>query len=91
MNKAQGGAIGGGIAAAIIIGVIMTIFASGGTVSSDSPQISEDIALDQRGPDGDSVGISDSHSVNKDVEFFIDEDGKKTYVMEASDSPQLGD
>ncbi len=91
MNKAQGGAIGGGIAAAIIIGVIVTIFASGSSISSDSPEISENVVLDESGPGGDSVRVNDSHTVNKGVDFFIDEEGKKTYVIEASDSPDLGD
>ena len=91
MNKAQGGAIGGGIAAAIIIGVIVTIFASGGSVSSDSPEISEDVMVDVSGPGGDSIGINDSHSISKGVEFYIDEEGRKTYVIKASDSPDLGD
>ena len=91
MNKAQGGAIGGGIAAAIIIGVIVTIFASDGTVESDAPQISEEVIVDEGGPGGDSTAISDSHTINKGVEFFINDEGKKTYVIKASDSPDLGD
>ena len=81
MNKAQGGAIGGGIAVVIIIAVIVTIFASGGSIASDSPEISENVMLDEEGPGGDSEG----------VDFFIDEEGKKTYIIEASDSPGIGE
>ncbi len=91
MNKAQGGAIGGGIAVVIIIGIIFTIFASGGTIASDSPEISENVMLDESGPGGNSVGINDSFTVNKGVEFYFDEDGKKVYVIEASDSPGIGE
>ncbi len=91
MNKAQGGAIGGGIAAAIIIGIIFTIFASGGSISSDSPEISENVMLDESGPGGDSVGVNDSYTINKGVEFYLDEDGKRIYVIEASDSPDIGE
>jgi len=91
MNKAQGGAIGGGIAAAIIIGVIVTIFSPEGSISSDKPDISENVILDEGGPGGDSIGINDSYTVNKGVEFYIDEEGRKTYVITARDSPDLGE
>ena len=91
MNKAQGGAIGGGITAVIIIGVIVTIFASGGTIASDRPEISENVMLDDSGPSGDSVGVNDSSNVNKGVEYYIDDEGKKAYVIEASDSPGIGE
>jgi len=91
MNKAQGGAIGGGIAVVIIIGIIFTIFASGGTTASDSPEISENVMLDESGPGGNSVGVNDSSTVNKGVEFYLDDDGKKIYVIEASDSPDIGE
>jgi hypothetical protein len=91
MNKAQGGAIGGGIATAIIIGVILTIFASEGSISSDQPEISENVMIDEGGPGGDSVAINESYTVNKGVEYFTDEEGRKTYVINASDSPELGD
>jgi len=91
MNKAQGGAIGGGIAVVIIIGIIFTIFASGGTIASDSPEISENVMLDESGLGGDSVGVNDSSTVNKGVEFYMDEEGNKTYVIEASDSPDIGE
>lgn len=91
MNKAQGGAIGGGIAVAIIIGVILTIFASEGLISSDEPQISEDVTLAPSGPEGDSVGINDSYTIDEGVEFYVDDEGNKRYVIEASDSPDLGE
>ena len=91
MNKAQGGAIGGGIAAAIIIGVIVTIFATGGLMESDNLEIDENVMLDEGGPGGDSVGVNDSFTTNKGVEFYIDDEGRKTYVIEASDSPGLGE
>jgi len=91
MNKAQGGAIGGGIAAAIIIGIIVTIFAPEGSISSDKPDISENVILDEGGPGGDSIGINDSYTVNKGVKFYFDEEGRKTYVITASDSPDLGE
>ena len=91
MNKAQGVAIGGGIAVVIIIVIIFTIFASGGTIVSDSQEISENVMLDESGLGGDSVGVNDSSTVNKGVEFYMDEEGNKTYVIEASDSPDIGE
>lgn len=91
MNKAKGGAIGGGIAAAILVGVIMTIFASESSVSSDKPEVSENVMVDEVGPGGDSVVINESHTVNKGVEYYTDEEGRKTYVINASDSPELGE
>lgn len=92
MNKTQGGAIGGGIVVAIIIGVtISSIFSSEHSISSDNPTINEEVILDEGGPEGDSVGVNDSYTMDKEVKFYIDEEGKKTYVIEASDSPNLGD
>ena len=90
MNKAQGGAIGGGIAVAIIVGVILTLFASEGIISSDNPQISEDVMLDPSGPGG-SVGINDSYTTEEGVKFYVDDEGNKRYVIEASDSPDMGE
>jgi len=91
MNKVKVGAIGGGIAAAIIIGISLAMVASEDSISSDQPEISENVMVDEGVPGGDSVAINESHTVNKGVEYFIDEEGRKTYVINASDSPELGD
>ena len=91
MNKVQRGAIGGGIAAAVIVGIIIAVLATGNSISpSDKPEITEDVSLEQ-GRQGDTVSINDSYTINKGVNFYINDEGKKTYVINASDSPELGD
>lgn len=90
MNKAKGGAIGGGIATAVIIGVILVVLTSDDSVSVDTPEISDSSILNEGGP-GDTVGINESYTIEKGVEYFINENGTKTYVIVASDSPDLGD
>jgi len=92
MNKVKGGAIGGGIAAAVIVGIIIAVLATGSSISpSDKPEITEDVSL-EAGRQGDTVSINDSYTINKgDVDFYINDEGKKTYVIKASDSPELGD
>ena len=89
MNKAQGGAIGGGIVLAIIIGLIFVMFPSEGLVSSDEPQITEDTLIVPSEPGGGSIGINDSYTSEEGVEFYLDEEGNRAYVIEASDSPDL--
>ncbi len=81
MNKVKGGAIGGGIVAAVIVGIIIAVLATGSSISpSDKPEITEDVSL-EAGRQGDKG----------DVDFYINDEGKKAYVIKASDLPELGD
>lgn len=89
MNKVRGGAIAGGITAAVIIGIVVAL-ASGTFSPSDKPEISETVS-DEEGGQGDTVSIIDTHIIKKDVNFYIDEDGKKNYVIIASDVPEFSD
>jgi len=89
MNKVRGGAIAGGIIAAVIIGIVVAL-ASGTFSPSDKPEISETVPV-EKGGQGDTASIIDTHTINKGVDFYIDEDGKKTYVIIASDTPELSD
>ncbi len=90
MNKVQRGAIGG-VAAAVIVGIIIVVLATGNSISpSDKPEIIEDVSF-EAGRQGDTVSINDSYTINKGVNFYINDEGKKTYVIKASDSPELGD
>jgi len=92
MNKVKGGAIGGGITAAVIVGIIIAVLATGSSISpSDKPEITEDVSIETSRP-GDIVSINDSYTIKKGgVDFYINDEGKKTYVINASDSPELGD
>jgi len=91
MNKVKRGAIGGGIAAAVIVGIIIAVLATGNSISPlDKPEITEEVSL-ETGRQGDTVSINDSYTINKGVNFYINDEGKKTYVFNASDSPELGD
>jgi len=89
MNKVRGGAIAGGITAAVIIGIVVAL-ASGTFSPSDKPEISETVS-DEEGDQGDAVSIIDTHTINKGADFYIDEDGKKAYVIIASDAPEFSD
>ena len=89
MNKVRGGAIAGGITAAVIIGIVVAL-ASGTFSPSDKPEISE-IVSDEEGGQGDTVSINETHTISKGVNFYIDEDGKKNYVIIASDVPEFSD
>ncbi len=89
MNKVRGGVIAGGITAAVIIGIAVAL-ASGTFSPSDKPEISETVS-DEEGGQGDAVSIIDTHIIKKDVNFYINEDGKKAYVIIASDAPEFSD
>jgi len=90
MNKVKGGAIGG-IATVVIVGIIIAVLATGSSISpSDKPEITEEVSL-ETGRQGDTVSINDSYTINKGINFYINDEGKKTYVIKASDSPELGD
>lgn len=40
----------------------------------------------------DNVSISDSSDIDKTgIEFYIDEDGNKVYILNVADSPNLSD
>jgi len=77
MNK---GAIGGGIAAAVIIGIVIA-FAY--TPQENSNTI--EIPLEEE-PD-----ISDFANVSDGADFIIDEEGNKVFIISVGDKPELED
>ncbi len=82
MNKAQGGMVGGAIAAAVVIGIIAAI-------TYDFPEANES---QFEMPIEESVTISDSIELNEtEAEFVVDEEGKKTYVINVGDAPDFGE
>ncbi len=82
MNKARGGIIGGAIAAVVIIGIIAA-------VTYDGPEANEsqfEMPIEER------VTISDSIELNEtEAEFVVDEEGKKTYIIDVGDAPDFSE
>jgi len=82
MNKAQGGMIGVAIAAAVVIGIVAA-------VAYDFPEANEsqfEIPIEE------PVTISDSIELNEtEAEFVVDEEGKKTYIIDVGDAPDFGE
>ncbi len=80
MNKSRGGMIGGAIAAAVVIGIIAAI-------TYDFPEANEsqfEIPIEE------PVNISDSIELNEtEAEFVVDEEGKKTYIIDVGDAPDF--
>jgi len=70
-----------GISAAIIIGIIVSVIANS-DLNGLGPEISET---------EDSIQPTDSATVEKTGDYFIDEDGNKVYIIDAGDSPQISD
>ncbi len=82
VNKAQGGAIGGGIATAVVIGIIVAMAYNSAEVNGPQFEI----------PIQDEPAVLDSIEVNETgSEFVVDEEGKKTYVIDVGDAPDLGE
>lgn len=77
-----------GISAAIIFGIIVSVIANSDPSQNDSnlnslnPEISET---------EDSIQPTDSATVEKTGDYFIDEEGNKVYIIDAGDSPQFSD
>lgn len=82
MNKVRG-IIGGGIAGAVVIGIIAAL----------AYNVSEENESQAQIPVQDEpIGLSDSVEVNKTgTEFFEDAEGKKTYVINVGDAPDFGE
>ncbi len=82
MNKARGGIIGGAIAAVVIIGIIAA-------VTYDFPEANES---QFEMPIEEPVTISDSIELNEtEAEFVVDEEGKKTYIIDVGDAPDFSE
>ena len=82
MNKAQGRIVGGAIVAAVVIGIIAA-------VAYDFPEADES---QFEMPIEDPVTISDSIELNEtEAEFVVDEEGKKTYIIDVGDAPDFGE
>ena len=87
MAKGKNAAIGGGIAAAVIIGIIATVLAgSYAPETSDVvlPPSSTEIIIT---PENESENLQQSGGHN----FYIDEDGRKVIVIETGDSLSISD
>jgi len=76
MNK---GAIGGGIAVVVIIGIVIAL--------AYTPQENGDkLEIPVEEPN-----ISDSANVSTGADFIIDEDGNKVFIISAKDEPNIED
>jgi len=82
-----------GIAVAVIIGIALATSFEG----ADSPTITQDEVVTEEGTvqttsPGDTANIEDSAEITKgETKFFINEDGKKVYVIEVVDTPKISD
>jgi len=100
-NMANSKSIGiiAGIAVAVIIGIALAASFEG----ADSPLITQDkIVIEeeqivekgtvQTTSQGDTISIEESVEITKDeTEFFINENGTKTYVIDVGDTPSIAD
>ena len=76
-----------GIAVAVIIGIALAASFEG----ADSPIITQDKGVIEDSP-VDIAGIEESVEITKDeTEFFINEDGTRTYVIDVVDAPSIAD
>ena len=82
-----------GIAVAVIIGIALATSFEG----ADSPTTTQDEVVTEEGTVqtttlGDSGGIEESVEITKgETKFFINEDGKKVYVIDVVDTPKISD
>ncbi len=82
-----------GIAVAVIIGIALAASFEG----ADSPVITQDeVVIEESTVQttslGDTGGIEESVEITKDeTKFFINEDGKKVYVIDVRDTPNISD
>ena len=82
-----------GIAVAVIIGIALATSFEG----TDSPTITQDEVVTEEGTvqttsPGDTASIEESVEITKgETKFFINEDGKKVYVIDVVDTPKISD
>jgi len=82
-----------GIAVAVIIGIALAASFEG----ADSPVITQDEVVTEEGTvqttsPGDTASIEESVEITKgETKFFINEDGKKVYVIDVVDTPNISD
>ena len=82
-----------GIAVAVIIGIALAASFEG----ADSPVITQDEVVIEEGTVqttslGDTGDIEESVEITKgETKFFINEDGKKVYVIDVRDTPKISD
>jgi len=79
--------IGAIIAAIMIVGISFYITnLNDDSIASDVSEISPEIAI------SDSVSLKTGQiDSENNPDYFIDEDGVKSYIISAKDSPDLGD
>ena len=82
-----------GIAVAVIIGIALATSFEG----ADSPVITQDEVVTEENTVqttslGHTAGIEESVEITKaETKFFINEDGKKVYVIDVRDMPDISD
>lgn len=77
-----------GISIVVAAGIILSIWASS---QSQNENNQKDESLNLSLPD-ESLAITDSAIVNKsETPYIIDEEGRKTYIINVGDSPDLSD
>ncbi len=82
-----------GIAVAVIIGIALATSFEG----ADSPVNTQDeVVIEESTVQttslGDTGGIEESVEITKgETKFFINEDGKKVYVIDVVDTPKISD
>ncbi len=54
-----------------------------------SPQISDEASIEAGLNAGEAPAISDTGEVEAEVEYYVDENGTKHYVIEVGDAPML--
>ena len=82
VNKAQGGAIGAGIVIVAVIGIMVAMASNSAEVNGPQVEI----------PIQDEPAVSDTVEVNETgSEFVVDEEGKKTYIIDLGDAPDFGE
>ena len=82
MNKARGGMIGGAIAAAAVIGIIVA-------VAYDFPEANEsqfEMSIEEPATISDSIELNET-----EAEFVVDEEGKKIYIIDVGDAPDFSE
>ena len=90
MAKAKVGIIVG-ISVVLVVGIVLAINAENPLLEVQDEVDAEDKTVVSTSPQPDSVTITDTATLNKSGDFYIDEEGKKVYVIKAEDSPDIGD
>jgi len=90
MANTKGIGIIAGISTAVVIGIILVLNVENPSITQDQMVIEEEVVVDIILPQ-DSIAINESVVISKgEVEFFINENGTRTYIISAEDTPKIG-